>query len=57
VIWQEIRLNENEIDIPRTHMDLLDKRSEMVKEGKATFSDWDDVKKDIEQLDQQQSGY
>jgi hypothetical protein len=57
VIWQEIRLNENELDIPRMHIDLLDKRSEMVKERKATFLDWEDVKKDIEQLDQRQSRY
>jgi hypothetical protein len=57
VIWQEIRLNENEVVIPRMHIDLLDKRSEMVKERKATFLDWDDVKKDIEQLDQRQSRY
>ena len=51
IIWQELSVHEDEIEVPQAHKDLLEKRTEMVKEGKADFLDWKDVKDEIENLD------
>lgn len=48
VIWQELSLDEKQIEVPWQHKQMLDKRSEMVKEGEALFLDWEDAKKQIE---------
>jgi len=47
-IWQELSLDENEIEMSQAHKDMLDKREEMVKEGKAEFLEWDDVKVELQ---------
>lgn len=48
VIWQELSLDEKQIEVPRQHKEMLDKRAKKVKEGQASFLDWDDAKKQIE---------
>ncbi|MGA2245253.1 MAG: addiction module protein [Verrucomicrobiota bacterium] len=44
ILWNDLRANEENIPVPQWHRDLLDERSRMVCEGKATFSDWETAK-------------
>lgn len=48
IIWQELSLDEKQIEVPQKHKDMLDKRAEMVKNGDAQFMDWEDAKNQIE---------
>ena len=47
LIWQDISSNEEQIEVPKSHKDQLDKRARMVKEGKAEFIEWEQAKKEI----------
>lgn len=46
-LWSDLCCNQDQIPIPEWHKDLLDKRAELVKQGKATFVDWESAKKRI----------
>ena len=46
-LWSDLRCNQNKIPVPQWHKDILDKREKLVKEGKATFVDWESAKKRI----------
>ena len=46
-LWSDLCCNQDQIPIPEWHKDLLDKREELVKQGKATFVDWESAKKRI----------
>lgn len=46
-IWSDLCCNQNRIPVPQWHKDILDKREKLVKEGKATFVDWESAKKRI----------
>lgn len=46
-IWSDLCCNQNHIPVPQWHKDILDKREKLVKEGKATFVDWETAKKRI----------
>ena len=46
-LWSDLCYNQNQIPVPQWHKDLLDRREKLIKEGKATFVDWETAKKRI----------
>lgn len=46
-LWDGIAPLEQELDVPQWHKDLLDERQQMIREGKASFIDWETAKKQI----------
>jgi hypothetical protein len=46
-LWSDLCCNQDQIPVPQWHKDILDRREELVKQGKATFVDWDTAKKRI----------
>ena len=46
-LWSDLSRNQNQVPIPNWHKDILDRREKLVKEGKATFVDWETAKKHI----------
>jgi len=44
---RDLCCDQNQIPVPQWHKDLLDRREKLVKEGKATFVDWETAKKRI----------
>ncbi|MBC8554187.1 MAG: addiction module protein [Candidatus Brocadiales bacterium] len=46
-LWSDLCCNQNQIPVPQWHKDILDRRDELVKQGKATFVDWKTAKKRI----------
>ena len=47
-VWEELSANDEQIEVPQWHKDLLDARENLVQEGKANFIDWEDAKKEID---------
>ena len=46
-LWSDLCRNQNQIPVPQWHKDILDRREQLVKEGKATFVDWETAKRKI----------
>jgi putative addiction module component (TIGR02574 family) len=46
-LWEGISSQEAELAVPAWHQDLLDEREQLIKEGKATFIDWEIAKQQI----------
>ncbi|MCR4290467.1 MAG: addiction module protein [Candidatus Scalindua sp.] len=46
-LWSDLCCNQDQIPVPQWHKDILDRREELVKQGKATFVDWKTAKKRI----------
>ncbi len=46
-LWSDLCCNQNQIPVPQWNKDILDRREELVKQGKATFVDWETAKKRI----------
>ena len=46
-LWSDLCSNQNQIPVPQWHKDILDRREKLIKEGKATFVDWETAKKRI----------
>jgi len=46
-LWSDLCCNQDQIPVPQWHKDILDKREELVTQGKATFVDWETAKKRI----------
>ena len=46
-LWSDLCCNQDQIPVPQWHKDILDKREELVKQGKATLVDWKTAKKRI----------
>ncbi len=47
VLWDGIAPAEAELEVPQWHRDLLDEREQLVREGKASFIDWESAKRQI----------
>jgi len=47
-LWSDLCCNQDKIPVPQWHKDILDRREELVKQGKSTFVDWETAKKRIE---------
>ena len=48
-IWEEISREEEKLEMPQWHKDILDERERLISEGKAQFIDWEDAKKQIKE--------
>ena len=48
-IWAEISREEENLEVPQWHKDILDQREGLIAEGKAKFIDWEDAKKQIKE--------
>lgn len=46
-LWDGISPQEAELEVPQWHKDLLDERGQLIKDGKATFIDWETAKRQI----------
>ncbi len=49
---QDISLDEQTLETPQWHKDILDEREGLVAEGKAEFIDWEEAKKRIREATQ-----
>jgi hypothetical protein len=47
MLWQDLRGDEKNIPVPQWHKELQTERERLVRENKATFSDWETAKKRI----------
>ncbi|MCD4719448.1 MAG: addiction module protein [Desulfobacula sp.] len=46
-LWSDLCCDQSRIPVPRWHKEILDRREKFIKEGKATFVDWETAKKRI----------
>ena len=48
-IWDDISRDEENLEVPQWHKDVLDERERLIREGKAQFLDWEEAKKQIKE--------
>jgi hypothetical protein len=48
-IWDDISREEDKLDVPQWHKDILDERERLIADGKAKFIDWEEAKKEIKE--------
>ena len=48
-IWEDICREEQNLEVPQWHKDLLDERERLVKEGKAQFVVWEEAERQIKE--------
>lgn len=48
-IWDDISGEEEKLEVPQWHKDILDERERLVAEGKAKFIDWEEAKRQIKE--------
>ena len=48
-IWEDISREEDGLEVPQWHKDILDERERLIAQSKARFIDWEDAKKQIGQ--------
>jgi Putative addiction module component len=48
-IWDDISREEEKLDVPQWHKDILDERERLITEGKAKFTDWEEAKRQIKE--------
>lgn len=46
-LWDELSREEENLDVPQWHKDVLDERERLLAEGKARFVDWEEAKRQI----------
>lgn len=46
-IWEDLRLNAEQVAVPQWHKDLLDARRKAVNENREEILDWDAVKNSL----------
>ena len=46
-IWDDIFGEEQNLEVPQWHKEVLDERERLLAEGKAQFVDWEDAKRQI----------
>ncbi|HXT10690.1 MAG TPA: addiction module protein [Candidatus Angelobacter sp.] len=46
-IWEDISREEQRLEVPQWHKDVLDERERLVAEGKAQFLEWEEAKRQI----------
>jgi Putative addiction module component len=48
-IWTDLSAQEEAVEVPQWHQELLDERERLVAEGKANLIDWEVAKKQIKE--------
>ena len=51
-IWDDISGEEQNLEVPQWHKEVLDERERLLAEGKAQFVDWEDAKRQINEATQ-----
>ncbi|MEX0944910.1 MAG: addiction module protein [Balneolaceae bacterium] len=51
-IWEQISVDEKQLEVPQSHKKMLDKRLEMTARGETEFLDWEQAKKQISKATQ-----
>ena len=51
-IWDDIFGEEQNLEVPQWHKEVLDERERLLAEGKAQFVDWEDAKRQIDEATQ-----
>lgn len=46
-LWDGISPQEEGLEVPQWHKDILDERERLVEEGKTTFIEWETAKRQI----------
>jgi hypothetical protein len=46
-IWDDISREEENLEVPQWHKDVLDERERLIAEGKSQFVDWEEAKQQI----------
>jgi hypothetical protein len=49
VIWDDISREEQELEVPQWHKEILDERERLLADGKAQFQDWEEAKRQIDE--------
>ena len=52
-LWEELSRNEEQIETPQWHKDLLEHRESLIRQGKARFTEWEVAKREIDEATQQ----
>lgn len=48
-IWEDISREDDALEVPQWHKDIIDERERLIAEDKAQFIEWEDVKSQIRQ--------
>ena len=51
-IWEDLSREEQALEVPQWHKELLDERERLLAEGKARFLDWEEAKGQIREAAQ-----
>ena len=51
-IWEDLSGEEQNLEVPQWHKELLDERERLLAEGKAQFVDWEEAKRQINEATQ-----
>jgi len=46
-LWEDLTGNEDGVEVPEWHKEILDHRERLIVEGKARFIDWEQAKREI----------
>ncbi|HEY8898991.1 MAG TPA: addiction module protein [Chthoniobacterales bacterium] len=46
-LWEGIVAQEDQLEVPQWHKDILDEREKLVQSGEAKFVDWEVAKREI----------
>ena len=48
-LWESLAQQEDQLEVPEWHKEILDEREKLIQEGKANFIDWEAAKQEIKQ--------
>jgi hypothetical protein len=51
-IWDDISREEQNLEVPQWHKEMLDERERLLAQGKVQFVDWEDAKRQINEATQ-----
>ena len=51
-IWDDISREEQDLEVPQWHKEMLDERERLLAEGKAQFMDWEEARRQIDEATQ-----
>ena len=51
-IWQQLSVDEEQIEVPQSHKKMLEERAAMAERGESGFLDWEQAKKQISKATQ-----
>ena len=46
-LWEDLSRDEEQVEVPQWHKDVLAERERLVRSGKARFIDWNEARKRI----------